>query len=49
MIVAINDQPVESVTRFSILVSSLPPKQKVTLLAVDHRTGNSGTIMVTTR
>ncbi len=49
MILAINDQAIESVESFIDLVSVLRPKQKISILALDHRTGNTGVIQVVTR
>jgi serine protease Do len=49
MILAIENQPVDGVERYIGLASSLPAKKKVSILAVDHRTGNSGTLMVTVK
>ena len=49
MILAINNQPIESMESFVDLVSLLKPKQKISILALDHRTGNTGIIQVVTR
>ncbi len=49
MILAINSQPIESMQSFVDLVSLLRPKQKIPLLALDHRTGNTGVIQVVVR
>ncbi len=49
MILAINNQPVAGVDGLIALVNALPPKQKVTVAALDHRTGNTGSILVTMR
>ena len=48
IILGIENQPIESLENFTDLVSSLKPKQKVTLLALDHRSGNTdyGQVMV---
>jgi S1-C subfamily serine protease len=48
IILGIENQPIESLENFIDLVSSLKPKQKVTLLALDHRSGNTdyGQVMV---
>jgi serine protease Do len=45
LILAINNQPVEGMESFIALVTALPPKQKASILALDHRTGNTGTIL----
>jgi serine protease Do len=49
MILAINDQPVETIESFVDLVSLLRPKQKISILALDHRSGDTGTLEVVTR
>ena len=49
MILAINDQAITGIETFIELVGGLRPKQQVTLLALDRRTGNSGTVQVTAR
>jgi len=49
MILAINNQPIESMESFVDLVSLLRPKQKISILALDHRTGNTGIIQVVTQ
>lgn len=46
VILGIEDQPVESLEGFIGTASSLQPKQKITLLAIDHRTGNMGNAQV---
>jgi serine protease Do len=46
MILAVNGQPVEGMESFAALVSSLKPKEKISVLALDHRTGNTGTVQV---
>lgn len=46
MILAINGQPVQGVDSFIDLVSVLPPGTKVSITALDHRTGNTGEILV---
>jgi serine protease Do len=49
MILAINDQAITGIETFIELVGGLRPKQQVTLLALDRRTGNSGTVQVIAR
>ena len=46
MILAINNQPIENMEGFVDLVSLLKPKEKIAILALDHRTGNTGTVQV---
>ena len=48
IILGINDQPVSGLDGFVTLVSSLKPKEKITITALDHRTGNMGTVQVET-
>jgi serine protease Do len=49
MILAIDNQPIESMESFVDLVSVLQSKQKITILALDHRTGITGTIEIVAR
>jgi serine protease Do len=49
MILAIDNQPVEGMEGFVNLVTSLKPKQKISILALDHRTGNTVTVLVVVR
>jgi len=49
IILGIDNQPAKGVESFVQLVSSLKPNQKVSVLALDHRSGNSGTVQVTVR
>lgn len=49
MILAINGQSITGLDTFIELIGSLRPKQRVTLLAVDHASGRSGTIQVVTK
>jgi serine protease Do len=49
MILEINNQPIKGVEAFIQLVSGLKPGQKVTLLALDHRSGNMGNVQVVVR
>ncbi|MEJ2724732.1 MAG: PDZ domain-containing protein [Deltaproteobacteria bacterium] len=46
LILAINKTPVPSVDAFVSMINSLPHHQKVPLLALDHRTGNTGYVEV---
>lgn len=45
MILAVNKQPVEGVDGFIQLIGSLKPNERVSLLALDHRSGDVGTIV----
>lgn len=49
MILAINNQAIDSMESFVNLVSVLRPKQKISILALDHRTGNTGTVQAVVR
>jgi serine protease Do len=49
IILSIDNQPIPSVESFVYLVSVLKPDQKITIIALDHRTGNTGTVEVTVR
>jgi serine protease Do len=49
IILEINNQPIKGVEAFIQLVSVLKPGQKVTLLALDHRSGNMGNVQVVVR
>jgi serine protease Do len=49
MILAVDNQPVQNREAFVDIVSLLKANQKITLLALDHRTGNTGTVQVTVR
>jgi serine protease Do len=49
MILAINEQSITGLDTFIELVGTLRPRQRVTLLAVDHGTGRTGTIQVVLR
>jgi serine protease Do len=49
LILGIDDQPVQGMDSFVQLVSALKPKQEVSIVAVDHRTGNQGMIQVVVR
>lgn len=46
LILAINNQPVESVDSFLNMVGSLPPGEKAVMAGVDHRTGKAGMVEV---
>jgi hypothetical protein len=46
IILAINDLPIRGVEGFVDLVGSLKPNQRLSILALDHRTGNVGTVLV---
>jgi serine protease Do len=46
IIAAVNDQPIEGLEGFDGLVSTLKPGQKIALLGIDHRSGNSGYVEV---
>lgn len=45
MILAVNKQPVEGVDSFIQLIGALKLNERVFLLALDHRSGEAGTIV----
>jgi serine protease Do len=49
IILGIENQHIESLESFIDLASSLKPKQQITLLALDHRSGNTGYVQVMVR
>jgi serine protease Do len=49
MILAVNEQPVAGMDSFIGLASALPPGQRASLAAFDHRTGNTGSVVVVVR
>jgi serine protease Do len=49
ILLAIDDQPIESVERLSELAAALQPEQQITILALDHRSGNTGSVQVVLR
>jgi serine protease Do len=49
LILGINNQPVGGVESFVQLVTTLKADQKVPFLALDHRSGNTGTVLVMVR
>lgn len=46
IILAIGDQPIESVDMFLTMVEALPHHQKISMIAVDHRSGQKGVVEV---
>jgi S1-C subfamily serine protease len=49
IILEVDGQPVEGVESFLGTVNSLQPGQEVTMLAIDHRSGQSGYLQVVVR
>ncbi len=49
VILRINDQPIDGMEKFVSMLSALQPHQHVTILVVDHRSGQTGTIQVEVR
>ncbi len=49
IILGIENQPISGLDNFIELVSAAKPKQKITILALDHRSGNVGNVPVTAR
>ena len=49
LVLQIEGQTITSLENFIELVSSLKPGVRITLVAVDHRSGNAGQVQVTVR
>jgi serine protease Do len=49
IILGINNQPVEGVESFVQLVTALKPNEKASILALDYKSGNTGTVLVMVR
>ncbi len=49
IIFEINGRPIENLEGFIAQIRALPPQQRVSLLALDHRTGNTGYVKVIIR
>ncbi|MEW6442542.1 MAG: trypsin-like peptidase domain-containing protein [bacterium] len=49
LILAVNDQPIESLEDFANTMSTIQPGQRIALLALDHRTGDQGYVQVEVR
>ncbi|MHB8910707.1 MAG: Do family serine endopeptidase [Syntrophales bacterium] len=49
IILGIENEPIAGLGGFIQLVSVVKPKQKITILALDHRSGNVGNVQVTAR
>ena len=49
LVLEINGQSVEGVEGFVGIVNGLTPRQRVAILALDHRTGNTGYVQVTVK
>ena len=49
VILGVENQPIDGVGTFIAIASALKPKQTVTLIALDHRSGNVGTIQITVK
>jgi hypothetical protein len=46
VILALNDHPVQGVDSFNELMTGMPHHQKVVLLGISHKTGQSGYLQV---
>lgn len=46
IILGINGQPINNIESFTQLVASLKSNQRITLLALDHRSGNIGYVQI---
>jgi serine protease Do len=49
VILAINDQPIQGVEAFTAFVNLLKPQEKITIAALDHKSGDTGMVQVTVR
>ncbi|MCX5906585.1 MAG: PDZ domain-containing protein, partial [Deltaproteobacteria bacterium] len=49
IILGINNQPIKGMEGFVTLVNMIPPKQKIGVMALDHRSGNTGMVEVVIR
>ncbi len=49
VILGVENQPIDGVGNFIAIASTLKPKQTVTLIALDHRSGNVGTLQITVK
>ncbi len=49
IILAVNDQPIQGVETFASLVNLLKPNEKITLAALDHKSGQTGMVQVVVR
>jgi len=49
ILLEIEGHAIESWEEFASMVRSLPPRQQITLLALDHRSGNTGYVQVVVR
>ena len=49
VILGVENQPIDGVGTFIAIASALKPKQAVTLIALDHRSGTVGTIQITVK
>ncbi len=47
MILQVNKQPVSDSDGLFVMLSSIKPKQRITILAVDHKTGQAGNVLMT--
>ena len=49
ILLEINGRAIQGMEGFVDLVTSIPPRQQITVLALDHRTGNTGFVQVVVR
>ncbi len=49
IILVINDQPIQGVETFAAVMNLLKPHQKITLAALDHKSGETGVVQVLVR
>ena len=46
ILLAIDGQPIENTESLVALTAALKPQQRITVLALDHRSGNTGDVQV---
>jgi serine protease Do len=49
ILLEINGRPIEGMEEFVNLITSVPPRQQIRVLALDHRTGNTGYVQMAMR
>jgi serine protease Do len=46
IVLAVDGQPIENLESLVTLTAALQPQQRITVLALDHRSGNTGDVQV---
>ena len=49
ILLALDGQPIEGVDSLTVLIAGLKPHQRITVSALDHRSGNTGDVAVVVR